>query len=138
LQCGLPQLSSISKNIRSDPKSFWNVVNSKKGKSVLPNTLNDCSDQFAKFFGSVDSPTTYNQTDYPLPLKNFSISLPFIDTKSILELAINIKPSFKCGPDGIPPLYLNHVYRTLPTPFLGSSISPFTLVICLLSGNNLM
>jgi len=32
-------LLSISKNIRSDPKSFWNAVNSKKQTSSLPSTL---------------------------------------------------------------------------------------------------
>ena len=113
-------------NIRSNPNHFWSFMSLKRKSSGSPSimrynnnqaeTIPECCKLFAQYFQSVYSTSVNNTMNYPHLLPQFDITMPSIDVENVELCAKNIKPSFKSGPDGIPPFIINKCSASLADP----------------------
>lgn len=117
-------LESQADVLKSDPKRFWNFVNSKRGTSGVPkhmcyngsksNDLKTSADLFADYFESVyqqssDSSPTSGPFSQPIP----DLTITENDIASELR-SLNIHKS--TGPDGIPNFILKSLATELSRP----------------------
>lgn len=112
--CYALYLNKIQNNIKYDPKSFYNFINSKKRTTGYPTVMKfnqneSCdatciSDLFADFFSTTYSDATYDKNgNYPFPIaENPAISISFFDTQTVANGLKKLKFSYKYGPDKIP------------------------------------
>ena len=122
-------LNSVKKNLKADPKTFFNFVNLKRRSQTFPSRmkLNNCdeancdisiSNLFAKFFQESYNCDTYscgNNYPFTVPCCNF-IGVPVITADDILCNIRSTKLSFCAGPDKIPNSVLKFCANSLVTP----------------------
>ena len=118
----------IARNMRENPKAFWNYINSKvKHKKGVPDlygedgqlTTNDKekAEALGKFFQQVFTvedlinPPTLENRDYDHPLNNIHIT-----PESVRKKLSNLKVHKSPGPDGLHPRILKELESTLATP----------------------
>lgn len=121
-------LYKIKNNLKSDPKSFYRFVNSKRRSNEFPNTMKyngseksddtSISNMFAEFFASTYSFSSFNNTSqypYNVPASSF-ISIPFIHDHIVLNNLKSLKWSYAAGYDGIPSCVLKKCANLLYIP----------------------
>ena len=115
----------MKSNLKSDPSSFWQYVNSKKSTDNIPKTMRfgevktsseqEQANLFANFFGSNYSTNNMATSDQPSPPSEntscFQLDLDFVMTEMT---RVNTKKGV--GPDGIHPLILKECASTLAKP----------------------
>lgn len=124
----LNHLTDLGQGFKSDPKSFWSYINSKRGASRLPATMHfqDRSSSepsevcgfFSEYFKSVYSSSDFDFTpDFHLETfchQNLS-TLHFTD-KDVFEALTSLNPSKGAGPDGVSPGILKSCAAALTSP----------------------
>nr|CAH7747916.1 unnamed protein product [Callosobruchus chinensis] len=105
-------ITGVQNNIRSNPKDFWNFINSKRKASRIPGNLfyadkhfcNPASivSGFAEFFESV-----YNTSPIACNINQETcgsefVSAPVITEECIMKVSKKLKPKPSSGPDRIP------------------------------------
>lgn len=104
--------------IKSNPKTFWTFINSKKKSNGFPSIMNydniDSSspqtivDMFADFFKSVYqndnqlNSNELNQTVFPC----YDIRTSVVSESDVLNIISSLNESVSSGPDGLPPIFL--------------------------------
>lgn len=121
----------VQNNLRRNPRSFWNFVNSKRKNSNIPSTVflresesasvSEACELFAKHFASVFSPIIASSSDAVraaaevpvdlINLRNFAVS-PTDVANGIKKL----KNSFIPGLDRIPAVVLRRCSATITVP----------------------
>lgn len=124
-------INEVQNNIKTEVKSFWNYIASKRAKNKMPATftLNNVlltngqkiSDAFNDYFTSVHdkTPSNYNITDIlNVPTDIYSNSFKFTEiTDAELRLSAKfLKPKLSTGFDGIPPFILKGCFDILISP----------------------
>ena len=115
-------LSAQAKRLKTAPRSFWRMVNKKRGTSGSPMRMHhnhlvlSCSREtlnlFAEFFESVFAPQAVGVSPYG-PFEN-TISDVSISRSEVYEVLKSLDPHKAIDPDGIPNSFLlNLAY--LPT-----------------------
>lgn len=127
-ECYRKYINNMRNNFKSDPKSFYNFVNSKRKSSLCPSKIRlngvehtdgkDMADCFADFFASVYSTATFqNDFQYPYCIKPLDpVGFQLFDSSTILSNLNTIKPCNKPGPDGIPNSVLRYCSESLSIP----------------------
>ena len=121
--------TNIAKNIKQNPKAFYQYVASKtlkkegvkeleNDKGELTNNDHEKCEILNNFFSSVftkendeDIPDFIYDKDIPNPLLNCSVSIPEFE-KALLNLNVNKSP----GPDNFHPKLLKHSAKSLAKP----------------------
>lgn len=121
-------IARMTSKMKSNPKSFYKFINSKRRASDYPKYLkfgpciadDDTSicNMFADFFATTYSKNTYdNSTQYPFNLSHSSgIHFQFISNETVLLNLRSLKSSFNSGPDGIPSCLLKNCAESLCGP----------------------
>lgn len=121
-------LIRMKSQLKSNPKSFYKFVNSKRRSCGFPNSLkfgsyvadDDTSicNIFADFFASTYSIKTYDESiPYPVVISESSpVNVPFFNISTVLANLKLLKNSFNPGPDGIPSNILKHCADSLSYP----------------------
>ncbi|XP_055622344.1 uncharacterized protein LOC129765922 [Toxorhynchites rutilus septentrionalis] len=124
-------LRQLQRRLKSNPKRFWQYVNSQRKETGLPSTMTngvvnaatipDIAELFRKQFSSVFSNERTNSQDVAaasrnVPFSSFS-SGPFTITREmVISAGSQLKSSRGSGPDGIPSLVLKRCLIALATP----------------------
>lgn len=112
-KCYKSYLSRMRAKLNSNPKQFFNFVNSKRKSNGLPSHLkfgdeesstdNGMADLFAEFFQSTYTSSNPVTSNYPYAIQvyNFipNISLSYDEVLNGLK---SLEPNFSAGPDGVP------------------------------------
>lgn len=126
--CYSSYLDKIKNNFKSDPKSFYNFVNSKRRSTAFPSVMKFLdiesgddliiSNMFADFFSTTYSDACYDESNsYPFSESlNQSISIPFLNVSTVLRSLKNLKFSYINGPDKIPSCLLISCSEALAVP----------------------
>lgn len=121
-------LIRMKRQFKSNPKSFYKFVKSKRRSSEFPKSMkfgsstayddSSISNLFAKFFSTTYCSKTYNQTvPYPYDISQSTlINISFISESTVLSHLKSIKNSFSPGPDGIPSNILRNCADSLSYP----------------------
>lgn len=124
--------SSIERNLKRNPKSFWKFVNSKRKETGLPtslsldqtvvNTSSEKCELFAEFFRSVFEVTPANE-DAADPLDFTPSNVIELDTFEVssdefAKAVKKLKSSNSPGPDGIPACVIKKCSAQLMNPLL--------------------
>lgn len=110
-------LLKVKSRLNSDPKGFYNFVNSKRKVKGYPASLNyrgtakssdcDIADLFASFFQSTYVDSCDPILSYPYRIQcfdlMFNLSFSYHEVYSAL---LALKPSTRAGPDGVPAIVL--------------------------------
>lgn len=107
----------VQSELRSNPKNFWNFVNSKRKSPAIPTNLylddvestisTQACELFAKFFASVyeDKSASAQEIDKAastVPVNLIDLSTFEITREMIVQATKKLKSSYLPGPDGIP------------------------------------
>ncbi|XP_055542676.1 uncharacterized protein LOC129728273 [Wyeomyia smithii] len=118
-------------NLRSNPKSFWRFLNSKRKEDGLPssmflsNSVASTNDSkcvlFAKYFAGVFNSECASSDEiaeamFPVPSDTFCADIFTISNEEVAEAICNLKQSFSPGPDGIPAVILKKCAAVLKSP----------------------
>ena len=116
-------------NLKQNPKSFYNFVNSKRRSRIYPNSLKfgsisadddlSISNIFADFFATTYSTKNYDKSVlYPFHITTASsiINVNSLNVTTVLSNLKTLKNSFDPGPDGIPNNILKHCADFLSYP----------------------
>lgn len=107
-------LHRMKTKIKTNPKAFYNFINSKRRASTYPKYLKygsrsadddvSISNLFADFFATTYSKKSFdNQSSYPFNISQLSnINFSLITTETVLFNLMSLQSSFNAGPDGIP------------------------------------
>ncbi|XP_055543233.1 uncharacterized protein LOC129728797 [Wyeomyia smithii] len=121
----------VHTNLKCNPKSFWNFVNSKRKYSAIPpttflddeksNSDADTCEQFAKFFASVFAPNIASDHEVEQAVVDVPADIINLDTFEITQSTITdatnkLKNSFSPGPDGIPAVVFRRCIAALVSP----------------------
>ena len=126
-KCYNNYLNKVKKNIVSNPKSFYDFVNSKRRISKFPSAMkyksiissdNDIiSNMFAEFFKSNYCNNSSKTFSYQQVLcSNTLINAPVISEEDVLFNLNKLKPSFSYGPDMIPSCFLKNSAKYIYLP----------------------
>ncbi|XP_062542285.1 uncharacterized protein LOC134210258 [Armigeres subalbatus] len=120
----------IERNLKRNPKQFWNFVNSKRKDTGLPSAMHldhraarTCAEKcslFAEFFASVfDSPLATSESTAALsfvPSEVIDADTFTITAEDLLLALSKLKMSFRPGPDGVPASILKKCSANLIAP----------------------
>lgn len=121
-------LVRMRSQLKSNPKSFYKFINSKRRVSDYPKVLkfgscsaydnNQISNMFADFFATTYSKKACNRDSYyPYNITHSAgIHFPFISYENVLSNLLTIKSSYEPGPDGIPSCVLKNCAEALCGP----------------------
>lgn len=120
-------LCKVRNNLKKDPKSFYNFVNSKRRSTDFPQIMKfgniesaediTISNLFADFFASTYSSSKYiNTNQYPYPIPESSVNFSPITDTTVLNYLLKLKMSYVAGPDGVPSCILKKCSHLLHTP----------------------
>ena len=114
-------LTRMKHNLKQNPKSFYNFVNSKRRSRIYPNSLKfgsisadddlSISNIFADFFATTYSTKNYDKSVlYPFHITTASsiINVNSLNVTTVLSNLKTLKNSFDPGNDGIPNNSLKH------------------------------
>jgi len=112
--------------IKSQPKNFWNFVNSKRQRSRIPGEMllngrvlsNEQSivDGFAEYFSSVYLPPSAYQVCASTSPDSNLINIPELTEGDIIKACRSLAPNLSSGPDAIPAFLLNDCAYILASP----------------------
>lgn len=126
--CYKNYLRKINNNMKSNPRSFFNFVNSKRRSTDYPTTMKlgdlECSDDlsisnmFADFFESTYSLTeSDNIQSYPYFIKeSMGVGMTHISEESVYDYLNKLKFSCVAGIDGVPSCILIRCAKLLHSP----------------------
>jgi Reverse transcriptase (RNA-dependent DNA polymerase) len=129
--CYSDYIKNVELNIKINPKSFWNYVQSKSPSNQIPDTMYldsvsssdgfSISNLFNNYFSSVfESNTKKNSSDYSpysfRPLDSSVISSIEIDYVLVSKLFKEVNVVSGPGSDGVHPLILSRCHNTLAVP----------------------
>lgn len=121
-------ISRMRSKLKSNPKSFYKFINSKRRTCDYPKYLKfgscsadddiSISNMFADFFATTYSKTSYNNTaPNSFNIKHSSnINFSSIDIETVSSNLKSLKSSFHAGPDGVPSCLLKNCAETLCGP----------------------
>lgn len=121
-------LNRMKENFKSDPKSFYKFVNSKRNSSSYPSMVRlngvefsgdePISNAFAEFFASTYSDSMFDfNSSYPFEINSAtSFCLPTFDISTVLMNIGQLKVSYNAGPDGVPSSVLRLCSAALVIP----------------------
>ncbi|XP_037811948.1 uncharacterized protein LOC119603822 [Lucilia sericata] len=127
-QCYNNYILKVKANFKSNPKSFYQFVNTKRRISGYPSMMklddmesskdSEICDMFADFFSSSYSNKCLNQlSSYPYPIvESNQINCPKLHSSTVLKAIQKLKYSDKCGPDGVPSCILRNCLHQLVLP----------------------
>jgi hypothetical protein len=120
-------LCRVKTDLRSNPKSFWDFIKTKKGCDIFPNVMsykdfssNDketICEYFRDFFQNVYVLPNSESATYSSTAKDI-VDVPFLcfSTKDILAHIRILKPSWSPGPDGIPSVVIKRIMYQICKP----------------------
>ena len=126
--CYAEYLRKIRCNIRTQPKKFFDFVNSKRKSSGFPATLKhnnktsandeESAELFAEFFSSVYSTETFDASclNADIPQLSTCISIPAIDELTVDAYLQSVKLSHQVGPDNVPSCIVKNCADILCVP----------------------
>jgi len=126
--CYKSYLQNVKARIKSDPKKFFDYVNSKRKSIGFPDQLKynervsttDCeaANLFADFFASVFSNEPFDPSNFDVDVPSLAsnISIPIIDEQTVRTYINSLKTSFVCGPDNIPSAVVKRCSDLLSAP----------------------
>lgn len=126
--CYRRYLDTLKCQFKSDPKSFYNFVNSKRKCSNYPSSIkvdnvvlvekDTIANAFADFFASTYSTDFYDRLNpypYSIPESTF-LDISELDPLTVLSNLRHLKSSNNSGPDGIPSCILRNCADVLYIP----------------------
>ena len=118
--------SNIERRIRSNPKSFWSLINRYKKDTGLPtsmylgdtnsNSNTDSAELFREFFSSVYEPVQATSIGPAEPDAHHQIHSINITPEEIMDTLKNLNVDKGPGPDGIPNSFLINTRSSIVTP----------------------
>lgn len=120
-------LIKMKTRLNSDPKAFFNFVNSKRKVKGFPAALNyrgiskssdhEIADLFADFFQSTYVNNSDSLLSYPYPFHSFDLMFDLSFSYSeVFTSLLSLKPSCRPGPDGVPAIVLRECADVLYIP----------------------
>lgn len=121
-------LRNIEYNIKTDVKSFWDYVNTKRGTSNVPDTMvyndknlenmDEIVNSFANFFGNAfAAPSNISDiTDHEIYNNCATLHLTEFSEADVLNALKRLKPKFTKGPDNIPAFIIRDCAHALVKP----------------------
>ena len=124
-------LLKTERNLRSNPKSFWRFVNTKRREDGLPSsvfllhheacTYSSKCDLFAKHFKSVFNNECASSDNITAAMLNTPSNVLTADIFTVTDEEVatavrKLKQSYRPGPDGIPTVLLKKCYEVLLSP----------------------
>ena len=121
----------VQANLRSNPRSFWTFVNSKRKGSGTPTNVyldnaasksnSEACELFARHFASVFAHSSASIAECTLampsvPADVMDLGTFHISANAVEKSASKLKNSFRPGPDGIPAVIFRRCIRSLAQP----------------------
>lgn len=114
------------RNIRANPKGFFNFVNNLRQDNVIPESVSfhdrqstndsETCNLFADFFRSVYSPVVNRTFSSPISDTTVNLNAIYLSLESIFESLTHLKSNSGPGPDLIPNFFLKNCVYAITTP----------------------
>ena len=126
--CHTKYIASVEESLRSNPREFWRYINSKKGRSSIPNTVSfrgqfssggrEVCELFSKCFAMAFEPAASGSGLWPSAGDSRGVALGnvVVSESEILGTLKKLDKYKGAGPDGIPPYFLTACADELCVP----------------------